>query len=137
MIVGFTGTRKGMTRAQRYTIQFMFSSSKRAKSAIHGDCMGADNDFHNIVMKAGLDVTLRPCNLSEQRAYCEGARVIHEPEDPISRNHKIVDESNLMIACPSSRIEKIRSGTWATIRYAKRTGKKLAIVWPSGEVEWI
>ena len=29
--------------------------------------------------------------------------------------------------------EELRSGTWMTIRYAKKIGKKLVIIWPNGE----
>jgi hypothetical protein len=52
----------------------------------------------------------------------------------LKRNGHIVDASHVMIACPRLMHEELRSGTWMTIRYARRADKPLAIVWPDGSI---
>lgn len=54
-----------------------------------------------------------------------------EPRDYIARNHAIVDSTEFMIATPGGP-EHQRSGTWSTIRYAKRVGKRVVIIMPDG-----
>lgn len=43
---------------------------------------------------------------------------IREPLDYIKRNHSIVNETDMLIEFPI-----IKSGSWATIRYAKKNKK--------------
>jgi hypothetical protein len=39
----------------------------------------------------------------------------------------------VVIACPFERTEQQRSGTWATVRMARKAGKPLVIVYPQGD----
>lgn len=48
MVIGFTGTRHGMTNAQRDTVLKLLSEKLTPSSAVHGDCVGADADFDAI-----------------------------------------------------------------------------------------
>jgi len=132
--IGFTGTRKGMTEHQFVRIHQLLLIEERHGPVlvIHGDCIGADADFHKIARGLGLQIRIRPT--FKQRAYCEGADDIKEPVlDPLERNRLIVIDSDLMIATPSGYGEQRRSGTWATIRYARKIERHLVIVWPNGE----
>lgn len=136
MKMGFTGTQVGMTDAQKLEVQRIVLNLN-PDIAIHGDCIGADAEFDSIVKGIGAFVVVRPCNIPEKRAHCS-AFLKHPPEDPIDRNHKIVDDSDIIIACPKGMVEELRSGTWATIRYTKKLikeqgKKKLWIVWPNGQ----
>lgn len=70
------------------------------------------------------------------RSYCQGD-VIKEEKEYIQRNHDIVDDSDMLIAFPSTMNEILRSGTWATIRYAKKRGKMVLIIFPDGSTEMI
>ena len=135
MHIGFTGTRRGMTGNQEEVFlglmeQFMLGCF------VHGDCVGADEDAHSIVKNLGTyKICLRPCDIDSQRAFCEGAFKIESTEPPLLRNKKIVDDVTLLIACPCGFKEQLRSGTWATIRYAKKIGRKVIIIWPDGCVD--
>lgn len=131
MIVGFTGTRKGMTSAQEATFSELLRRSE-ASMFVHGDCIGADADAHRIARELGVPVRLRPCNIKSQRAFCKGAIEEFPAEPPLIRNRLIVADSNCLFACPSGFEEELRSGTWATIRSAKKSGKALVIIWPDG-----
>jgi hypothetical protein len=55
------------------------------------------------------------------------------PEAPfLKRNKNIVDYTDLLVACPNGFEEVIRSGTWATWRYAVKQEKLWIIIWPDG-----
>jgi len=132
MIIEFTGTRKGMTQIQKTMVKSLIKKTKGTEFH-HGDCVGSDADFHNIVNSLG-NVIKHPCNLDNQRAHTTGGDEL-EIKAPLDRNRDIVNVSDIMIACPGGLSEEQRSGTWATIRYAKKIGKKIYIVWPNGRVD--
>lgn len=48
------------------------------------------------------------------------------------RNREIVADSELLIACPRTRDEVLRSGVWATIRAMRRARRPLYLVAPDG-----
>jgi len=55
---------------------------------------------------------------------------------PLERNSDIVADSDLLLATPRFYEEELRSGTWATVRRARKANKPLIIVWPNGKVDW-
>lgn len=139
--IGFTGSRHGMTIAQARTVSDLvglFTDVDGATQARHGVCKGADIEFHFIAKQHGLRVIGHPgVSVSGDRAMRGDAKCDETmPEKGfIDRNHDIVDASDVLIATPKSRVEEIRSGTWATVRYARKVGKRVAIVWPDGKVQ--
>lgn len=60
--------------------------------------------------------------------------IVLPAKDYLARNHDIVDAAGLLIAAPSGPAEKRRSGTWATVRHARKQGTRIWIVLPSGEI---
>ena len=142
MIIGFTGTRRGMTKAQWDGVLTMLSHYVQTYGnlviGLHGDCIGADDHFDNICASLNVRRNIRPCTFSNMRANCvqKGAREIASPERPMQRNRDIVADADVMFACPPNNEEiKRGSGTWATIRFAKRARKQLHIFFPDGSVE--
>lgn len=131
-VLAFTGTRRGMTPEQQQAVRGLLRQFYSGWDVVHGDCVGADADFHALALQNGSAVTLRPCTLTAQRAFCQGAAVTFEPEAPIARNHKIVDGGSVLLATPGEDGEVLRSGTWATIRYAQKQKKPVVVVWPNG-----
>jgi len=67
--------------------------------------------------------------IQKKRAFCEGYSEIREEKPYPVRNRDIVDESDMMVACPGGP-EELRSGTWSTIRYAHKQGKEVLILMP-------
>ncbi len=134
MIVGFTGTRQGMTEEQAASVRGLLCSL-RPTEVHHGDAIGADSDFHNLVRTWCPDcvIHVHPCNLSDQRRFCQ-ADVLYEVLPPLLRNSDIVKAADVMIATPAEAQEQIRGGTWSTIRKARQAGKPLHIVLPDGVV---
>ncbi len=52
----------------------------------------------------------------------------------LARNRDIVNAADVLIAGPGGMEEIMRSGTWATVRYARKKQKPVIIVYPNGEV---
>jgi hypothetical protein len=134
--VGFTGTRDGMTAEQILKVGQLLVDDPFTTYAHHGDCLGADADFHKIARTIGLELHGHPPLDPKKRAFCEfySLEVVEEAKGYIERDHDIVDMVDWMIACPRGFEEELRSGTWATIRYARKTRKQGHIVWPDGKV---
>lgn len=133
--IGFTGTRKGMTADQYCSVvEILGQREPGVWFAHHGDCMGADSDFHRIAASLGAHVVGHIPIDNAMRAFCQVTEFAH-PKPYAARNADIVRESDVMIACPAESTEQQRGGTWMTIRMARKAGKPLAIVWPDGRVE--
>lgn len=135
MRVGFTGTQDGMTGDQSVRVLAILSNLG-GEEAHHGVCIGADAQFHNLACDLGYTTVGHPGvnheGLPLKRAQVE-CDTMHKPAFYLVRNKHIVNAVNLMIAAPKQREEQTRgSGTWATIRYARKVNKPLVIVWPDG-----
>ncbi len=142
MIVGFTGTQKGMTAAQ-LTQAYSILGIMDLTHLHHGDCIGADNQAHSIALSRKCEITIHPPVNNTKRAFCHNKittdTILHvkRPLEYLERNHNIVDESEALVATPGENQEQLRSGTWATIRYAKKRGKEIIIIFPDGNTEVI
>jgi predicted Rossmann fold nucleotide-binding protein DprA/Smf involved in DNA uptake len=54
-------------------------------------------------------------------------------DPPLVRNRIIVDGCDVLLAAPSgAERDNPRSGTWMTVRYARKRRKRIVIVWPDG-----
>lgn len=131
--VGFTGTRHGLTLPQRYTLAtelaYQLTINKRFAFR-HGDCVGADEDAAKEAKVLGYEVIAHPPTDGTLRAYFDS----HQERAPLpylERNHAIVDASAVLIACPDGP-ERQRSGTWATVRYARQTRCAVVVIMPDG-----
>lgn len=131
--VGFTGTRKGMTLQQQEVINSLLYEFAPSQ-AHHGDCEGADSDFHEIVRAYHSSVMIigHPPINQKARAF-KTCDVLREAKDFHVRDKDIVYESQLLLACPKGS-EYNRSGTWTTIRFARNRPSPIKIVWPDGHV---
>lgn len=128
MRIGFTGTGQGATLHQKQQIEHHLKLLG-ATELHHGDCIGADASAHYIATKLNIKTVQHPPTLPYARAFtiCDDVR---PQKHYIERNHHIVNECEHLIACPQGTTEVLRSGTWATIRYARKVGKPVTIIWP-------
>lgn len=137
MRIGFTGSSEGITSLQRDKLRELLSAwvSERGEHvAHHGDCVGADAEFHALALELGLRVVVHPPTNPKKRAFCRGFAE-RRPEKPyLDRNHDIVDSAERVIACSGTMAEVQRSGTWATVRYARKVGKPVWVVFLDGSV---
>jgi hypothetical protein len=126
--LGFTGTGKGMSPAQADFLRFRMARGDVTEFH-HGDCVGADAEADQIARDYGARIVIHPPEDWKARAGCYREGDIMLPEQPyLIRNHDIVDDTDEMIAAPRSDIERLRSGTWATVRYARKVGRPLLVL---------
>ncbi|MEK6883191.1 MAG: hypothetical protein AABY22_26430 [Nanoarchaeota archaeon] len=149
MKIGFTGTQKGMTEEQIFVFYNFLKEHKDINEFHHGQCIGADIGAHRIIrgqhhillrekLSGFLDtikIIIHPPTDRKKVGRIELPFEEREPKPYLERNKDIVNESDLLIACPKSNKEELRSGTWATIRYARKVRKKVVIIYPNGEVK--
>lgn len=139
MILGFTGTREGMTNLQESAVAaiiWRIGIKQGIVEAHHGDCLGADAQFHAMIRQDSPETTIvgHPPSKPDLRAYCD-CDELREPKPYLVRNADIVRESDEMVATPKEMVEQFKGGTWFTIHEAKRQGKRCLIVWPNGRTE--
>jgi len=131
MKLGMSGTQRGLSETRKKQVE-NFISENDIEEAHHGDCIGADYDFHQICVESGIKTVIHPPNITVKRAYCKGD-IILEPKPFLTRNKDIVNSTDFLIALPATENELLRSGTWATIRAARKLGKSLLIILPNGK----
>jgi hypothetical protein len=136
-ILAFTGTRKGMTPRQLIYVESCLENL-RPQAVHHGGCKGADAEFHKLCLAFNIpEIHVWWSNLQSTHMDVladESLRVIHHAEQPpLDRDWDIVREADLVVACPDTAVETIRSGTWATVRYADQLQKRIVVVKPTEE----
>lgn len=131
--VGVTGTREPITPDQASVlVQWIHDLQEKDVTLHHGDCMGADKYAHALALAHGMRIEVHPPKDRRYRAYCRGD-VVHPARDYLVRDQDIVNAVTLLVAIPQGP-ERIRSGTWATVRMARKAGKPINIIWPNGVV---
>jgi len=128
MKVGFTGTQQGMSQRQKEGFTRLILSLKMIEFH-HGDCIGADSEAHDIVrnMNRNTEIVIHPPSNSSKRGFKKGD-LVRKELPYLERNMLIVQETRLLVTTPFSLQEELRSGTWATIRYARKMGKPVLIL---------
>lgn len=129
-----TATRDGLTYPQQQV--WRYRVARGLPWLLHGDCLGGDAETHYIALRfRATQIWIFPPSDPKQRAYCRGYHRIEDPAPFLVRNHRMVDAAEALMAFPKGFAEEWRSGTWATIRYAKRRKRPLVIVYPDGTQE--
>lgn len=138
-IIGFTGTRKGMSDNQsRHFSQIIYNLMFKPFTTLKmGDCIGADLQASKIYVEImeGAFLDIHPPTNPQYRAWIgikqllRGEHSLKEvkifKEKPYGvRDKDIVDECTLLLAAPlDENKEELRSGTWQTVRYARKIKK--------------
>ncbi len=145
MKVGFTGTRQDTLPDQHHALCELVKRLHAANPITewrHGACVGADCESVDVVWQWANSAKLiahPPTNRSMiSRQALDLSHVILDPLPYLDRNKAIVDaltdRVDVLIACPKGEEELRGSGTWQTIRTARKLGRQIFIVWPSGEI---
>lgn len=131
MNIGFTGSREGMTERQSLALGYFAALLDETGGTFHhGCCVGADAQASLEMGLTIADVIGHPPIDTKCIMPKPAKELWLEPAHYIERDHAIVDAVDLLIAAPSTRKEVLRSGIWATIRYAQRIGKPCIILDP-------
>jgi len=142
IVLAFTGTRRGLTDAQRSALRVVLAGYPGA--TLHNGCAeGADEECLELVYSGILgrcSVVLHPAHLlrfiwaQSWQVGFNGHADLRGVAGPLERNRRMVDAASVVIACPHGPEER-RSGTWSTVRYARKRGRDVVIVWPDGRIE--
>ena len=137
MKIGFTGTQAGITPPQFDLLVEVLQELHEVTEAHHGDCIGADWEFSNIIdaIFGFGKIHCHPPEDNKKRAFAR-VDVMNKALPYIVRNHIIVDSTEILIACPKGPERKRGSGTWATIRYARKQKGIIIILWPDGKYDY-
>ena len=134
--IGFSGTRNGgMSFEQISTIIRILDSCGNYIIVNHGDCQGMDAEFHQLCIEyrnqhpdKKIVIRIFPPTIQTMRAHCDGD-IMMSAQPYITRNKTILQYSSMLIACPKNKVqEELRSGTWSTIRQAKKLKIKTIIL---------
>jgi len=140
-VVGFTGTREGMSEFQskEFRDRMIMLKVGGSKMLHHGGCIGADEDAHYMAYDLGFLTYIYPSDIEDTQAALFKFTITktYKARQPLDRNHDIVNVCDILIATPLQEYEVHRSGTWATIRYARKKDKDHIIIYPSGRTEVI
>jgi|SRR5271157_6397207 len=128
--VGFTGTQKGAHPAQIAAAKEKLKALKEEgfDEFHHGACIGADEQVAKIAKELGFKVIAHPGLAKDPanmqfRSDWNGSDETLGAKPFIDRDHDIVDATETMLATPLTYEEQNRSGTWTTVRYAKKQGR--------------
>jgi len=135
MKIGFTSTQEGMTKDQRIWLNTFINDFKPVEFH-HGDCIGSDSEAHELVklIYPECKIIIHPPLNKSKRAFNEGTQILKEKKY-LERNKNIVNLTDILIGTPKENEEILRSGTWSTIRFAKKRNKSFHIILPNGKIK--
>lgn len=141
---GFTGTRDPdkvlpvqllmlteQIRVWRERVRMIHAQDLERIEWHFGMCVGADEFAADLAKSAGFYLVGHPPKNRRLVSIRVKPDEVRQEEDYLDRNRAIVHESGLIFALPKEDHEVLRSGTWATIRYARDNGNPLCIIYPS------
>jgi hypothetical protein len=130
-IIGLTATRFGMSEPQKATFRSLLTPKSGTGTLHHGCCVGGDVDGHWIALDLRYRIVGHPPIYPTFRAplVCNEMRPV---QHYLTRNRHIVDESEMLIACPRNDEEEVHSGTWHTYRYALKKKKSVTLILRDG-----
>lgn len=122
-----------MTAAQRLAVRSLLVALMPDK-VLHGGCVGADDDFDEIASEFQLPIGVYPSTVYSKWGK-RRSPTVQSPQSPLVRNKLMAYSCNVLIATPKEYNEVIRSGTWATVRYARKYHKRIYLVFPDGSIK--
>jgi hypothetical protein len=139
MRLGFTGTQEGMQPQQQEAVEQWLCSFRPGTITEfhHGDCIGADAQCHQSILffHPTCRTVCHPPENDSKRAFTDNDDT-REPGPYLERNQAVVDAVDVLLAAPKEQTgDVLRSGTWATIRRARKRGIPIVIVRPDGTYE--
>lgn len=131
-VLGVTGTRKGANKAQKELILEIIDWT-RVRELHHGDCVGVDETMFEIAKARHIRTVAHPPDKDVLRAFTKSDE-IRKPLPYLVRNRNIVSEVSKLVGVPSTMKERMHSGTWYTIRHARKMRCKIMTIYPDGTV---
>lgn len=138
MILGFSGTRNGMTTQQTFQMAYIVQDLK-PRCVHHGVCKGADKQFNDFCYKQGIYIYGHPGVDLNGTSPHMGSMIVDRLELPkgyLARNVDIVKESDVLLATPEElQGSHYSGGTWFTIREALKQKLHTIVIFADGSIE--
>lgn len=133
--IGFTGNQEGMTDAQKDVLEKLLVGLAPGWFH-HGWCIGSDEQSDPIARNVGFQVIGHPpIKTTKMSKTLPDPAIMCEPRDYLDRNTDIAVACPVVIAAPKQTKEILYSGTWSTIRRARKYSTFTIILWPNGHWE--
>ena len=135
--VGVTASRHGLTAEQHRALAKnlrLLRNERGAQFFHHGDCVGGDYEGACLARGMGYRIIGHPPINDELRAFVESDEN-RKPAGYLTRDRALVDEVDLLLGCPNTTElppGPTISGSWYTIKYARRVGTRVAVILPDG-----
>jgi predicted Rossmann fold nucleotide-binding protein DprA/Smf involved in DNA uptake len=133
-VVAVSGTERPTPRMVELLEEAM-ASLPRGTLIVSGGCVGIDHEAARIGHKSGLDVhTVFPANRSRVSTITRYRSTSVEDMPPKTsyraRNERVVELCDWLIAVPEKPSNGVDrgSGTWMTVRIARRAGKAVVVL---------
>lgn len=130
MKLGFSGTQRGMTQVQLTAVAAELRRLQPVELH-HGCCVGSDAQANDLARHLKILTIGHPPTNRDRMAIGLELDVEWNPRPYLDRNRDIVFTTERLLAAPRGEEVK-RSGTWATVRYARELGRVITICWPDG-----
>ncbi len=132
--LAFTGSKDRVTipQKQRLLCELKAARDEGFLWMHNGDCVQGDAIAAGLWADLNRKIMLHPPLKDGYRAFIDYADVVCEPRGYLERDQDMVECSERPYACPQTFDEQRRSGTWTTIRYARKLRMKIVIVLPDG-----
>lgn len=133
--LSFTGTWRGMTASQQELLRELLLEL-RPTLFVHGACIGADDEADRIAVSLGIPREVYPSDREDKRVpdavllARSPALTLHAAVPPLARNPFIVRRGDTLAAAPRQPREITRSGTWTTVRLARKAGRPVYLLLP-------
>lgn len=139
--VSFTGTTSVTREDAQGVIDLALRNLRGVTRFVSGAAVGIDTFAAEAALarfpdaRHTLVVPAAPCNwvLAAEWLGRGGTEVFHAPQGSsdadsyMLRNDELVAQADLLLAFPETQVEQLRSGTWATIRRARKAGVPVQI----------
>lgn len=145
MIIGFTGTREGLTNQQLGWLVTTFETGKQDGTLAevhHGGCVGADAAVHAQAIELEIPIhvwpPINPKYLAVETLAPHPLVTVHRGMQYLDRDRQIVGATYGLVALPKHNEQPERmlwGGTWYTVDFAERMNKPVIICYPKGRVE--
>ena len=135
MKIGFTGTRFDVTPLQREKLTEVLQELKKThKEFHHGGCYGADVTARDIAISLKIPTICHPGSAWQYQNSMHIDEKTHMIYPFLERDIMIVEATDILVAIPRLMKEEKRSGTWTTVRAARKRNKPVIICWPDGSI---
>jgi hypothetical protein len=130
--LGMTGTSKKDLTVVQKDLSLEFILRVNPLRVHHGICIKADEQFHHLIERnfPHIHIIGHPPINKFKMARGLVFHSICKSKEYLARNRDIVDSSQMLLAFPENEYESIRSGTWYTVRYARKKNIPIRIIAP-------